>query len=204
MARHYAGRRSVPAEHVFQLDLPLTETISRAEYEQQVVLPIRKMLESRRLTQKIRVLVTTYGIPLRIEAPLSNKQEQQWIRDATERQRFARAYLQKIPEWAATIAPQDPTSTDPSDRPTPKPRSPGAALDADRALLERVEAASQSVSSACRAFCDWRRRNLKRSAIKTPTPVSIASSASCGGIPMPIASPDGSRTLSTTRIAHRP
>jgi uncharacterized protein (TIGR03790 family) len=105
LARHYATRRGIPSAQILQLDLPEQDTISRKDYEQRVIAPVREALQSKGLTKTIRVLVPTYGMPLRVDAPQSNESEQRWVQDATERQRFARGYLAQIPEWAKRVAP---------------------------------------------------------------------------------------------------
>jgi uncharacterized protein (TIGR03790 family) len=135
VARYYATRRGIPSERIIQLDLPTRETMSRAQYEERLVGPVRAMLVAKGLTRTIRVLVTTYGLPLRVDAPQSNETEQRWVQDAMERQRFARGYLTQIPEWATHIAasrlPDDSSST------PPKPKT----FEGDRMLLEEVNRA---------------------------------------------------------------
>lgn len=135
VARHYASRRGVPGEHVLLLDLPIHETISRKEYEERLMAPVREALQSKRLATTIRVLVTTYGVPLRIDAPQPNESEQRWIEEATERQRFARAYLAQIPEWAKRVAPAHPADG------VPLPPSDSKAAESDQSLLDQVNRA---------------------------------------------------------------
>ena len=132
VARHYAERRGIPAERILQLDLPIHETMSRNAYEERLVGPVRAMLEAKGLAPTISVLITTYGVPLRIDAPRPNESERRWVKDAAERQRFARGYLAQIPEWAARVAPA-PSSEDPSSPPS-KPKT----LEGDGLLLEQV------------------------------------------------------------------
>ncbi len=69
VAGHYAHQRRIPVEHIIQLDLPTQETISRQAYEQAIVQPVRRALIARRMAPRIRVPVTTYGVPLRVQAP---------------------------------------------------------------------------------------------------------------------------------------
>src|SRR5687767_5561408 len=66
VARYYAEKRGVPREHIIELDVTEEETITREEYDEQVLRPMRQTLEDRHLAPKIRVLVTTYGMPLQI------------------------------------------------------------------------------------------------------------------------------------------
>ena len=135
VAHHYAGRRGIPAERILQLDLPTQETMSRKAYEERLLAPVRALLEAKGLAPTIRVLVTTYGVPLRIDAPQPNESERRWVQDAMERQRFARAYLAQIPEWAGRVAPARP-SEEPSS-PASKPKT----IEGDGTLLEQVNRA---------------------------------------------------------------
>ena len=135
VARHYASRRGLPKEHVLLLDLPTHETISRKEYEERLIGPVREALQSKRLAKTIRVLVTTYGVPLRVDAPQPNEGEQRWIQDAMERQRFARAYLAQIPEWAKRVAPAHSEEHSPAVPPDSK------TAESDQSLLDQVNRA---------------------------------------------------------------
>jgi len=86
VAEHYAERRKVPANQVFGLDLPTTETMTRAEFRDQLQKPLWKKLLEKKLfsinpdiakknpntvqshlkESKIRYAVLCYGVPLRI------------------------------------------------------------------------------------------------------------------------------------------
>jgi uncharacterized protein (TIGR03790 family) len=90
VAEHYAAHRAVPNEQVFGLDLPKSETMSRAEFENDLERPLYKKLESTGLwklrpasrpaekgkTQpveivgesKIKYAVLCYGVPVKIDA----------------------------------------------------------------------------------------------------------------------------------------
>ena len=133
VARYYATRRGIPLERIVQLDLPARETMTRQEYEERLVRPVRVMLEANGLTRTTRVLVTTYGMPLRVDAPQPNESERRWVQEATERQRFARAYLAQIPEWAGHVAPSRPSEDSSSTPSTPK------TIEGDRVLLEQAD-----------------------------------------------------------------
>ncbi len=89
VAEFYAHARGIPADRIIGLDCPSASTISREEYERQIVGPLRDHLEGRGLVRfatevvdpapnrsggirhrlaasKIRYLVTVYGMPYRI------------------------------------------------------------------------------------------------------------------------------------------
>lgn len=87
VAEHYAERRQVPAAQVIGLDLPTTETMTRAQYREQLQTPLYKLLVEKKLfvpnpvqpkangpapvpltAAKIRYAVLCYGVPLKISA----------------------------------------------------------------------------------------------------------------------------------------
>ena len=67
VAEYYCEKRNIPKKNIIYLALGLNprETISRAEYEKSLALPIRKRLH-RRFPGEIRCLVTTYGTPVKV------------------------------------------------------------------------------------------------------------------------------------------
>ena len=137
IARHYATRRNIPPDHIIALDVPVGETMSRDQYERQLIRPVREALKVRDLASTIITLVTIYGIPLKVQAPRPTDQERAWRKDATERHRFARAYLEKIPAWAMKVAaPGESGVDDPTD--SPPSTGPGGDPDSDHAILERL------------------------------------------------------------------
>ncbi|MES2440783.1 MAG: TIGR03790 family protein [Verrucomicrobiota bacterium] len=79
LAEIYRKARDIPEENVIALDMPVTADISRADYERTILKPMRRLFESRAwwkressggvtlsVNNKIRVLVTMRGVPLRI------------------------------------------------------------------------------------------------------------------------------------------
>ena len=104
VATHYATRRGVPLQQIARLDLPLDETMSREDYERRLVMPLRQMLQDHRIQQIIRVLVTVYGVPLRVAPPNITAEEQRWQHDASDRLGAARSKLVNIERQARDIA----------------------------------------------------------------------------------------------------
>ncbi len=96
VASHYAARRAVPASHVIRLDLPLRDNLTRREYEDLVVIPTRHILEDRGLSSSIRVIVTTYGVPLRVEAPRLSAEERRLLTDAQSWVKKSRTRLEQL------------------------------------------------------------------------------------------------------------
>jgi uncharacterized protein (TIGR03790 family) len=84
VADHYAARRNVPTNQIIGLDLPTGETMSRAQYREELQRPLLKFLEDNKLLvyppdtavsdkkdikpieAKVRYAVLCYGVPLRI------------------------------------------------------------------------------------------------------------------------------------------
>ncbi len=78
IAQYYCSRRGVPDKNILALPLGanLNDTISRDNYEKQLVEPIRKRLLAPELLGTIRCLLTTYGVPIKVggRGPLRNQQ----------------------------------------------------------------------------------------------------------------------------------
>ena len=64
VAEHYLAKRKVPADNLVLLDLPPGEDISRAEYDSRLAGPLRAALRDRK--EKVKVVLTVYGVPLRV------------------------------------------------------------------------------------------------------------------------------------------
>ncbi len=67
LGKFYIARRHIPAGHLIALDMSKREQLSRRDYERLIADPLRKIV--RKLLargEKIRCIVTTYGVPLRI------------------------------------------------------------------------------------------------------------------------------------------
>lgn len=82
LATYYMRRRGIPAANRVDLNLPTTDTISREVYENDVLQPVRQAFMQHELSPRIKVLVTTFGIPLRVAGPKVTSQEKEWIHDA--------------------------------------------------------------------------------------------------------------------------
>ena len=73
VADYYCARRGVPKDHVITLDLPGGEDISRADYDARLAGPLRDQLKDKK--DKIKVLLTVYGVPLRVGPQQPNADE---------------------------------------------------------------------------------------------------------------------------------
>lgn len=106
VAEHYAARRGVPLQQIVKLDLSLDDTMSREDYERRLVVPLRQALQDQQIQQSIRVLVTVYGVPLRVAPPNLTAEQQRWQHDASDRLGAARLQLVDIERRARDIAVQ--------------------------------------------------------------------------------------------------
>ena len=105
VANHYATRRGVPKTHIIRLDLSTKERISRAAYESTLRIPTTQILEKRGLADKIRVLVTTYGVPLRVNVSQPTEQEQRWTQHALTLETQAVTHLQSLDRQLKLLVP---------------------------------------------------------------------------------------------------
>jgi len=112
VATHYAAQRGVPDDHVVRLDLPFRDNLTRQEYDDLVVTPLRRALKERNLASSIRVVVTTYGVPLRIDAPILSKEEKAWLTEAQSWVKASRTRLGHIRSAFEQMTPGLPQSDD--------------------------------------------------------------------------------------------
>lgn len=73
VARHYASKRKVPDENIILLSLPKGEDILRVDFETKLAEPLRKALISKK--DMIKVILTIYGVPLRVGAKILSGDE---------------------------------------------------------------------------------------------------------------------------------
>ncbi len=68
IARYYCRKRGVPDKNILSLPLGtiLDDTISRDDYDKRLAEPIRTKLFSNKLLGKIKCLLTTYGVPIKV------------------------------------------------------------------------------------------------------------------------------------------
>jgi len=75
IARYYMEKRAIPESNLLTLRLTDKENCSREEYNQRVTKPVREYLKENEFRHRIRCLVTTYGMPLRVRPPEMAPQE---------------------------------------------------------------------------------------------------------------------------------
>jgi uncharacterized protein (TIGR03790 family) len=91
IGQQYLWLRNVPVENLIRVDVPVGEGMSRKTYERKIAAPVREKIRSRESEGvKIRCLVTTYGIPLRVSgvrpADVTDEQIQEQKARLRERQ----------------------------------------------------------------------------------------------------------------------
>ncbi len=104
IAKHYAESRSIPPSQIFLLDVPMEETISRGNYEQNIVEALRGSIANQRFGGRIRVLALMYGIPLRVQAPETGDAEKYRLSFAERQLESAQNALIGIYQEAESIA----------------------------------------------------------------------------------------------------
>ena len=77
VAEHYIAKRGVPKGNLVVLDLPKIEDINRADYDARLAAPLREALKVHK--DKVKVLLTTYGVPLRVGQVPPNAEERKEI-----------------------------------------------------------------------------------------------------------------------------
>jgi uncharacterized protein (TIGR03790 family) len=71
IAAYYSTRHGIPAEHICHLRLRADEEIGRDTFERDIEAPVADWLKRRNLVEKILVLVTTSGVPLKVKGSFS-------------------------------------------------------------------------------------------------------------------------------------
>jgi uncharacterized protein (TIGR03790 family) len=73
VAQYYALKREVPVSNLVGVDVPKSENILRADYETNMIPPIRSIVKKRMLIGHDPAILLVYGIPLRIEGTSNEK-----------------------------------------------------------------------------------------------------------------------------------
>ena len=68
IGEYFAAAREIPERHILRIDAPVSETINDAQFEA-MRSEIERLLTERNLVDSINYLVTTKGLPLRINRP---------------------------------------------------------------------------------------------------------------------------------------
>ncbi len=72
IGEYYVRRRAIPLAQVCHLRVSADEEIARPDYDKSIAVPIAKFLQDHKLVEKILYIVTTAGVPLRIQGDTLN------------------------------------------------------------------------------------------------------------------------------------
>ncbi len=112
VAAYYAQKRQVPLDHLVAVDVSTTEDMSREDYDNKLVPPVRAMVEKLLAQGRTPAILLVYGIPLRVGQAPQTKPEQELRSLAAARvkecQDQAVPLIQKLDQLAgaATSAPR--------------------------------------------------------------------------------------------------
>jgi uncharacterized protein (TIGR03790 family) len=86
IAQYYCAKRGVPVDNILTLPLgtELSYTITRANYEKQLAEPIRERLLSLGSSGHINCLLTTYGVPIKVEGREQLKGQEAKLKELKE------------------------------------------------------------------------------------------------------------------------
>src|SRR5260370_28179647 len=70
IGEYYVIKRHIPLANVCGLTAKTSEEITRADFQKQIATPIATCLRSRRLREAILYIVTTSGVPLKIQGAI--------------------------------------------------------------------------------------------------------------------------------------
>ncbi|NLX07671.1 MAG: TIGR03790 family protein [Phycisphaerae bacterium] len=96
LAKLYAAGREIPAERILGLPCPFREQISREQYENGIATPIRAFIEQQDLSNRLKVIVTVYGVPLKVAGVKPTFAQQQLADELTPRYQQAFGVVERI------------------------------------------------------------------------------------------------------------
>jgi hypothetical protein len=75
LAKFYTEQRHIPENRILVLDLPKTDQMTTKQYEDEVVPQVRDFLHTGQLENRVKCLVTFYGVPLRIDPRVNTAED---------------------------------------------------------------------------------------------------------------------------------
>lgn len=94
LAKYYAAKREVPQENIFLTSLPSGEDIQRIDFDKKLVEPLRNEIEAKK--DKIKAVLTVYGVPLRVGPRVLSKDEKLKVDELRLKLDDARKKLEKV------------------------------------------------------------------------------------------------------------
>jgi uncharacterized protein (TIGR03790 family) len=119
LAEYYVQQRGLPATHSIGLDLPSTDDITREAYLAKLRNPLRGWLRHENLQDKIRCLVTIYGVPLRVVGTRVVPADKPLLKEIVTELGVATSDLQDLMATLAKLAAQSQPASQPADKTDP-------------------------------------------------------------------------------------
>jgi uncharacterized protein (TIGR03790 family) len=117
LAEYYMKQRGVPAAQSIGLDLPSDDEISRDAYVAEVRVPLRAWLRHENLQDKIKCIVTFYGVPLRVAGTGVTREDRTPLEEINAELDAAAAELEGLNAALETFASQSQPASRPAGRP---------------------------------------------------------------------------------------
>jgi len=137
LAEFYAQQRGVPAGRIVELDLPAGDFVTPAEFRDRALVPLRQLLQQQGLKDRVRCMVTFFGVPLRIsELTLSPQEKAEFSALTAELQRVQQIMVARVSALEATARKYQPGF------------NPARTNAQGEELIHRAEAARNALASA--------------------------------------------------------
>ncbi|WP_049770432.1 TIGR03790 family protein [Desulforapulum autotrophicum] len=98
IAKYYMKERSIPEENLIKLWITDKEWCTREAFQQKVVIPVRRLLNETHGFKKVRCLVTTYGLPLKVSPPEMSQDQKNLVKSLKEKRYALGKEAEKIPK----------------------------------------------------------------------------------------------------------
>ncbi len=104
LAQYYCEKRAVPAGNILTLTLGanLRDMITRDDYEKHLAKPVRAKLSAREFAGKIKCLLTTYGVPVKVGKRGPLKAEQVELNRLKKQRQQAKEILERLQQSGTT------------------------------------------------------------------------------------------------------
>lgn len=100
IAKYYMAKRSIPEDHLLKLWITDKEWCSREEFEAKIIPRVRRYLKEKDPSNKIRCLLTLYGLPLKISPPEMTQYQTEHVKQLKEKQHALGKELELLPKDA--------------------------------------------------------------------------------------------------------
>jgi len=100
IAKYYMKERGIPENNLIKLWITDKEWCSREVFDKKIIIPVRRYLKKNDQFRKIRCLVTTYGLPLKVSPPAMDQDQKKQVKLLKEKRYALGKELEKIPKEA--------------------------------------------------------------------------------------------------------